>query len=215
MRLSLKSVGIEFDHVSLRRSAIGKVVEELGVVIQARLYVTPRSRAGVGVVANVELRDELTGAPKLSSVSGCSIRNRVQVDRRFAALWVDIWVGARADAQLFPLFWFQFEIERSHIVWVDISCERRALDDPVESATGGPHAQSRSVLVGELDDPFAYRPSIFKRVVLPATLLEAKDVMAGHVDEGGAPRKGEKWERSFEHDIGLAKRVLQLEVVTR
>ena len=49
MRLSLKSVGIEFDHVSLRRSAIGKVVEELGVVIQARLYVTPRSRAGVGL----------------------------------------------------------------------------------------------------------------------------------------------------------------------
>ena len=86
-------------------------------------------------------------------------------------------------AQTVPFRRLGGEGERPHEVRVDKARVRRALNDPIESATAAPQTQIGSVLVGELDDGGACRPGIVDRILLLAALLEAEDVIAGHVDD--------------------------------
>ena len=80
VRFLHKVVGVDLDHMLLRWSAVGEVVEEPGVVIHPHLHITPRARARMWVKADVEVGHQLAFAPKLGAEGLDASDSRIEVD---------------------------------------------------------------------------------------------------------------------------------------
>ena len=64
------------------------------------------------------------------------------------------------------------------------------------------------MLIGQRDERPACLGAICDRIAFRATMLEAPDVEGRYVDKGFEPRLGNRRERTGEHELGLAARVL-------